>query len=136
MIALVSQLKGKKILVQGNHDDLSDYRYVKLFEKVVDYEELSVGFGGRNYKLVLMHYPILFWNGQHRGTILLYAHTHNSAEDAYFQKCIAEINASEELSLRRQGGQKTIAINTGCMNEYVEYEPRSLQELLKGVGEL
>ena len=29
LIALVSQLKGKKILVQGNHDDLSDYRYAK-----------------------------------------------------------------------------------------------------------
>lgn len=136
LIALVAQMKGKKILVQGNHDDLSDYRYAKLFEKITNYEELSVSFGGKNYRLALMHYPILFWNGQHRGTILLYAHTHNSAEDAYFQKCIAEINASEELSLRRQGGQKIVAINTGCMKEYVDYEPRSLQELLEGVGEL
>lgn len=27
LLALVAQLKGKKILFRGNHDDLSDYRY-------------------------------------------------------------------------------------------------------------
>ena len=33
LIALVAQLKGRKILFRGNHDDLSDYRYQKLFVK-------------------------------------------------------------------------------------------------------
>ena len=119
----------------GENLEMASKDYLSLlFEKITNYEELSVSFGGKNYRLALMHYPILFWNGQHRGTILLYAHTHNSAEDAYFQKCITEINASKELSLRRQGGQKIVAINVGCMKEYVDYEPRSLQELLEGMG--
>ena len=82
LLALVAQLKGKKILFRGNHDDLSDYRYQRLFEEITDYREIADSFDGKTYKLCLMHYPILMWNGQHRGSILLYAHTHNTVEEA------------------------------------------------------
>ena len=127
LVALVAQMKGKKILVLGNHDDVSDYRYAKLFDEICPYKEMTISVGGKAYKIVVSHYPILMWNGQHRGTILLYAHTHNSVEDEFFQKCIAEMNRSEELSLRRQGGQKIVAINTGCMMPHMNYAPRTLQ---------
>lgn len=63
LLALVAQLKGKKILFRGNHDDLSDYRYQRLFEEVTDYREIADSFDGKTYKLCLMHYPILMWNG-------------------------------------------------------------------------
>lgn len=132
LIALVAQLKGKKVLVCGNHDDLSDYRYKQLFAKICERKELTDCFDGRAYKLVLDHFPILMWNGQHRGTILLYGHTHNSVEDAFFQDCIARMNQSEELSLRRSGGKEVRAINVGCMKPYINYEPRTLKEILDG----
>lgn len=38
---------------------------------------------GKNYKVVLSHYPIMMWNGQHRGSILLYGHTHQTVEGVY-----------------------------------------------------
>ena len=63
LLALVAQLKGKKILFRGNHDDLSDYRYQRLFEEITDYREIADSFDGKTYKLCLMHYPILMWNG-------------------------------------------------------------------------
>lgn len=132
VIALVSRLKGKKILVKGNHDDLSDYRYKQLFEEICDYKELTDCFGGKAYKLVLSHYPILMWNGQHKGTILLYGHTHNSVEEAYFQNCLQGMRESEELSLRRHGGMKIQAYNVGCMMPYMNYEPRTLKEIIEG----
>ena len=135
LVALVSQLRGRKILIKGNHDDLSDYRYAKLFEEICDYKELTESFKGKAYKLCLMHYPILMWNGQHKGTILLYAHTHNSVEDGFFQKCIAEINDSKELGLRRHGGQSARAINVGAMKPYMDYEPRTLQEIFERMEE-
>lgn len=135
LIALVSQLRGKKILVLGNHDDVSDYRYAKLFDEICHYKEMTISFGGKAYKIVVSHYPILCWNGQHRGTILLYAHTHNSIEYEFFQKCLTEMNESEELSLRRQGGQKIRAINIGAMMPYMGYKPRTLQELLEATEE-
>jgi len=136
LIALVAQLKGKKVLVKGNHDDLSDYRFKQLYHEICDYKEISDNFDGQAYKLCLMHYPILCWKDQHRGTILLYGHTHNSVEDDFFQDCIARMNDSEELSLRRTGGKKIRAINVGCMKEYMNYEPRTLKEILEVIGEV
>lgn len=133
LIALVAQLRGKKVLVRGNHDDLSDYRYKQLFHEICDYKELTESLGGNAYKLALQHYPILMWNGQHKGTILMYGHTHNSVEDVFFQDCIRRMNESEELSLRRHGGQPIRAINVGCMHSYMNYEPRTLKEILNAL---
>lgn len=132
-VKLVSQLKGRKILVKGNHDDLSDYRYVKLFEEIVDYKELSDGFKGKTYRLVLSHYPILMWNGQHKGTILLYGHTHNTLEDSFFQECVAKMNESGDLSLRNSGGKEFRAINVGACMPWINYEPRTLKEILREI---
>lgn len=83
-------IKGKKILVKGNHDDVSDYRYKQLFYDICDYREIHDSYGGKNYDLVLCHYPIFSWKGMNRGTILLYGHTHNSAEDVYFRNALQE----------------------------------------------
>lgn len=130
VIALVAQLRGRKVLVRGNHDDLSDYRYKQLFHEICDYKELTDTIDRIPYKLCLMHYPILMWNGQHKGTILLYGHTHSSVEDTFFQDCIHRMNESEELSLRRHGGEKIRAINVGCMQPYMDYEPKTLKEIL------
>lgn len=130
LIALVAQLKGKKILIKGNHDDLSDYRYKQLFHEICDYKEVTDCIGGTAYKLVLSHYPILMWNGQHKGTILLYGHTHTSAEDIYFQRCLSEINSSEEWQFRRPQEPIFRAYNVGCMMPYMNYKPRTLKEIL------
>jgi calcineurin-like phosphoesterase family protein len=101
LIALTAQLKGKKVLIRGNHDDINDLRYKQLFTGISDYEEIYDSFGGRTYRLVLCHYPILMWNGQHKGSILLYGHTHDSAEDGFFQDCIRRMNENPEI--RRDG---------------------------------
>ena len=135
LIALVAQLKGRKILIKGNHDSVDDYRYRQLFEEIVDYKEISDAFGGKNYKLVLCHFPILCWKDQHKGAILLYGHTHKSIEDDFFQDCIKQMNDSEALSLRRVGGQTIRAINVGACMPYIHYEPRSLKEILEGLKE-
>lgn len=130
LIALVAQLKGKKILIKGNHDDLSDYRYKQLFHEICDYKEVTDCIGGTAYKLVLTHYPILMWSGQHKGTILLYGHTHTSAEDAFFQRCLAEMSSSEEWQFRRPQEPIFQAYNVGCMLPYMNYKPRTLKEIL------
>lgn len=130
LIALVAQLKGKKILIKGNHDDLSDYRYHQLFQEVCDYKEINDSYKGKAYKLVLSHYPILMWNGQHSGTILLYGHTHTSAEEYFFQNCIREMNESVKNTLRRVHEPEFRAYNVGCMLPYMNYEPRTLKEII------
>ena len=91
LIAYISTLKGHKILVRGNHDDVSDYRYRQLFEDVCDYKEIHDSVDGKNYDLILCHYPIFSWKKMGKGSILLYGHTHSSEEDAYYQRCLADM---------------------------------------------
>ncbi len=133
LITLVARLKGKKVLILDNHDDASDLRYNTLFQEICHYKELTDCVEGRFYKLPLCHYPILMWAGQHKGTILLYGHTHASAEEDFFQDCIAQMNVSEALSFRRSGEEPIRAINVGACMKWMQYEPRTLKEILSAM---
>lgn len=57
-----------------------------------------------------------------------YAHTHNTVEETFFQKCVKELNENKKLSV--QQGKPIRAINVGCMMPYMKYEPRTLKEIL------
>ncbi len=130
LMGFVAQLKGHKILIKGNHDDVKDLRYRQLYEDICDYKEITDNISGRNESLVLCHYPILLWNNQHRGSILLYGHVHNSIEEYYFRKCLNEMN-NEDFFGRRTGDRVLCAYNVGCMMPYMDYEPRSLAEIVE-----
>ena len=51
LISLVATLKGKKILVKGNHDDVSDYRYKQLFYDIAVTERYTTHTAGRTTTL-------------------------------------------------------------------------------------
>lgn len=126
MIVFVAKLKGQKILIRGNHDRVSDFRYKQLFTGIYDYKELSDSAHKETYYLVLSHYPIFSWNRMNRGALLLYGHVHKGAEDAYFQKCISEM----KNECRHAVGQDIIAYNVGCMKSAINYTPRTLEEII------
>lgn len=125
---LVGSLRGKKILVRGNHDKQNDVAYQNLFTKICDYEELTDVAWGKRYKLVLSHYPFYSWAGMQWGSILLYGHVHNGPEDVLYQADLRERN-------RVLGGviykKQLIAINVGCMKSWMDYEPRTLEEIIE-----
>ena len=131
LIAFVSMLKGHKILVRGNHDDIRDLRYRQLYDEICDYKEIRDTLNGETIKLVLCHYPILMWKGQHYGSILLYGHVHNSVEEYYFKKCLLKMN-TEDYFDRRAGDKMLCAYNVGCMMPYIDYEPRTIDEVVGG----
>lgn len=130
-ISLVSQLKGQKILVLGNHDSIKDQRYRQLFHEIVPYKEMYDVIDGKQYGVVLSHYPIAFWNHQHINTkdgnehrkwaIQLYGHVHNSVEERIFQMFIKSLNVTWNI--------KCEAYNVGCMMKYMDYTPRTLKEI-------
>ena len=102
--------------------------YRQLFSEVCDYKEIRDSIAGKSYELVLCHYPSFSWKHMSRGTILLYGHTHNSPEDEYFQKCLVEMKDND---CRHTGDSAIQAYNVGCMKPWMDYEPRSLQEIIK-----
>ena len=133
--SIISTLKGKKILVVGNHDTalLKDVRFKQLFTEICDYKEIIDNFNGMNHKLVLSHVPQMFWNGQHKGWIHLYGHLHMSDEETLYQKFLKETN--DYFMDREMKGYtdcpQAIAKNVGCMMYWMNYTPRTLKEILK-----
>lgn len=130
LISFVARLKGRKVLIKGNHDDLSDYRYQQLFDEICDYKEIQDSVGKEKYGLILSHYPIFSWKDMGRGKILLYGHTHESKEDIFFQSCLRQM---QENDCRHAYDGKLRACNVGCMLSYMNYTPRTLEEILVGV---
>lgn len=132
-ISFVSTLCGNKHLVIGNHDRCKDQRYKQLFVEVVDYKEAKDVINGKEYSVVMSHFPLAFWNHQHRyrrdgeehrnWSVHLYGHVHNSVEEKCYQEFIQKLND--------EYGIKCIAKNVGCMLPYMNYTPRTLKEILE-----
>lgn len=62
-------------LITGNHDYFAKKEWAKeLFETIQPYKEIHDG----GHKVVLCHYPIMYWNGMDdKGSIHLYGHMHS-----------------------------------------------------------
>jgi len=133
LCSVISTLKGNKILIKGNHDDLKDNRIKQLFKEIYDYKEITDNFNGLSHKLVLSHYPILAWSGQHKGIIHLYGHVHNTEEDKVYKKSLQFFN--EYFKDRELKGYtdcpQAKAYNVGCMIDYMNYTPRALKEIIE-----
>jgi calcineurin-like phosphoesterase family protein len=82
LMEVLHRFNGKKHLIYGNHDKALRQELKSMeeqgkklpFESVQDYKEISV----EGQKIVLMHYALRTWNGQHRGAWQLYGHSHNN----------------------------------------------------------
>lgn len=131
---IISKLKGKRILVVGNHDkkELKDNRISQLFSEICDYKVVCDNYDGINTNVVLSHYPILFWENQHRGYVHLYGHLHNSDEYKVYKECLKNVNdyfLDKELKGYKDCPQSQ-AYNVGCMLDYMNYTPRTLKEII------
>lgn len=129
---IISTLKGNKILVQGNHEKLADNRLRQLFVEVVPYKEIVDNYNGMCHKLVLSHYPILFWNGQHKGWVHLYGHVHMSDEWDVYKYSLRYVNDffKDKTMKGYTDCPPATAYNVGCMLPYMHFCPRTLNEII------
>ena len=114
----LSRLKGQKHLVLGNHDRVNA-EMRKHFEYVKEYDEIKDN--GRH--VVLCHYPIAHWRNADYGTIHLYGHIHQARDNRPFE---------EYKSLMKQREIPYLCYNVGAMLSYMNYTPRTLDEIIKG----
>ena len=76
-IELVSQLKGHKHLIIGNHDYYVKEKYLnKYFESIQHYKRIQ----DQGREVILFHYPIFNWDKQQFGSYHLYGHVHSQQE--------------------------------------------------------
>lgn len=132
LIEIIATLKGKKTLITGNHDVLRDVRLRQLFVEVCDYKEIVDNYNGMNHKIVMSHYPILFWNGQHKGWLHLYGHVHMSEEWEVYKQSLNYVN--EYFEGRTKKGYTdcppAVAYNVGASLSYMDWTPRTLKEII------
>lgn len=71
---ILAQLKGRKFLVRGNHDESMIGLHRVFFEDVRDLYETKIA--GRN--VVMCHYPLESWRSMHHGAVHLHGHCHGN----------------------------------------------------------
>lgn len=73
---ILNSMHGHKHLVIGNHDNhhIEKGIFRSSFNSIQHYKELE----HNNHTIIMMHYPIAFWNRSHHGTIHLHGHLHGS----------------------------------------------------------
>ena len=140
--SIISRLKGKRVLVSGNHDfcGLKDQRVRQLFYSINDYLEVIDNYNGINQKLVLSHYPIFSWNGCYKDTVLLYGHVHNNFDNRLYQQALRDLRfAVRDMNMIESNDKKfknkPYAYNVGVMMPWMDYTPRTYKEILEGVKE-
>jgi len=130
LCSIISTLKGRKILVQGNHEKLKDIRLRQLFAEVCDYKEVADNANGVNHNLVLCHYPILMWKNQHKGWMHLYGHVHMTDEWKVYQQSLAFLNEyfKDKTLKGRTDCPEARAFNVGSM--IWNYTPVTLKQIM------
>ncbi|MBQ8826854.1 MAG: metallophosphoesterase [Oscillospiraceae bacterium] len=112
----VSQLKGRKFLIRGNHDDIPEDAE-PYFEWIKDYAVIT----DSGAQVVLSHYPVAHWINQFRGSVHLYGHVHNN-KDYYAYVRYGKMCLSENIPFE--------SYNVGVMMYYMDYTPRTLDEII------
>ena len=125
----VPKLKGKKILIKGNHDLKQPSPEVRaMFEEIT--ELTSIDDHGR--RVIMCHYAIPFYKSAHRENVyMLYGHVHNTRENYFLEKWQREVRESRIETGHAIGN----FINVGCMMPWMDYTPRTLDEIITGFEE-
>jgi calcineurin-like phosphoesterase family protein len=117
-IPVLEKLNGRKFLVKGNHDRSNDGKFIRQFAKVSEYMEVEDE--GRH--VVLCHYPIPCFKNHMYGWIHLYGHVHNSFE--------ANMMEHDKFLMTELYQKPCQMYNVGAMMPYINYIPRTLDEIL------
>lgn len=124
---ILRYLSGNKVLIKGNHDLKEFPSYVKCyFNDIKDYKEIK-----ENGRTVLMsHYPIMCYKRAYDPNVfMLHGHTHTTREQDYVAAWTAQLKS---IAKENQGFvvNRGNIINVGCMMPWMEYRPKTLDEIL------
>ena len=96
-----------------------------LLSDIADYKEITDT--GRH--VILCHYPMPFHRADYdEKFFMLYGHVHNTREYAFLEKLRKEL---QETRTERSHARAQF-INVGCMMPWMDYTPRTLDEILDG----
>ena len=118
-IEVIKQLNGTKILIKGNHDRVKDLVFARCFAKIIEYEEVE----DNGDKIVLCHYPISCFKNHLYGSLHFYGHVHTSIEH--------DMMLDTRYLFEKVHNQRCKMYNVGAMLPYMDYTPRTKEEILR-----
>ena len=122
---ILNKLKGEKVLIKGNHDlKYFSSSLQPMFKYIKDYDEVK----DNGKRVILSHYPIPFYRGAYNPDIVhLYGHIHTTLENNFMEHIREYIDKNDD---RGQSKHKRQFYNVGCMLPYMNYTPRTLEEII------
>lgn len=124
--SILDNLNGNIHLIIGNHDNIDLSHYKKRFEEIVHYKKITDILNGKKKHVVLSHYYIPFYEGHYHENILLHGHSHNTKEADCERGITSYLNAN---------GFPANIYNVGCMYPYMDYTPKTLEQIVNGYKE-
>ena len=124
VMKMIKEMNGNLHLIIGNHDKIKDSNFKKRFEEIVHYKKVDDILNGENRTVIMSHYYMPLYEQHYRGAILLHGHSHNSSESD-MEREITEL-------VKSKGFSPVEIYNIGCMYPYMDYTPRTLQEIVDG----
>lgn len=103
---------------------LAAYEDTKMPPELVEKVANEVDDDGR--KIVLCHYPIPCFKNHFYGWYHLYGHVHKSFEH--------EMMEHDKYLMQELYGKQCQMFNVGAMMPYMDYTPRTIDEILKGAS--
>ena len=124
-VEIIDKLNGVKNLIVGNHDKkiIRHAACASRFEEITPYKELHISKG---FGIVLCHYPIPCFNRHFGGWYHLYGHVHMTRE--------WEMTEESRREFERDG-KRCNMINVGCMLPYMDYTPKTFEQIAQGYEE-
>jgi len=125
---ILESLKGQIVLIRGNHDAKSiSSNTKKYFADIKEYKEIV---DGKN-KVIMCHYLIIFYKKDYlEDYYMLFGHVHKTKENDRVEQ-IRELLKKDNNDF----ANKCHFINVGCMMPWMNYYPRTLDEIIKGFDE-
>jgi calcineurin-like phosphoesterase family protein len=124
-IKFTKSLNGKKVLIKGNHDNVEKFssELKNCFEDIKSRKEIKL-----NKKRIIMdHYPLMMYRHDTDTNVFhFHGHTHITYEQDWVEKWTREL-----INNRTAGSPTGQIINVGCMMPYMNYIPRTFEEIIE-----
>lgn len=124
-IKFTRSLNGKKVLIKGNHDNVEKFsaELKNCFEDICQRKEIKLN----KKRIILDHYPQMIYRHDTDSNVFqFHGHTHTTHEQDWVEKWTRAL-----IFNRGMGDPTGQIINVGCMMPYMNYIPRTMEEIIE-----
>ena len=120
---VLDRLNGNIHLITGNHDRIRSSEFKKRFVEITDYKKMTDTICGKVRSVILSHYYMPFYDTHYYEGILLHGHSHMTKESEY-ERYISQMLYDKGFPIE--------VYNVGCMYPYINYTPKTLEQIVNG----